>query len=206
LFCYRQSGARAIALLLEDAVVSLKGERVFPAAIAATLARRFALIGVTGTVRMALSGSTPRCGTQLARAENLPLASMLGGTPRPIRAYNSCGLGLMEPAAVAEESTQLLDRGFKAIKLRLGYPTLAEDLAAVKAVREQVGAGIEVMVDYNQALSIEDALLRVSALASEAMRGWRNRSGTMIWRVTPKSPRPAKFPCSSVRISTASRQ
>src|SRR5215831_19357709 len=56
LFCYRPSGARAIALLLEDAVSVVKGATVSPLEIASVLARRFALIGVTGTVRMALSG------------------------------------------------------------------------------------------------------------------------------------------------------
>ena len=73
----------------------------------------------------------------------------------------------MAPAAVADEAVRLTERGFKAVKLRLGYPTLEEDLAALKAVRERLGAGIEVMVDYNQALSVEDALLRADALASE---------------------------------------
>jgi mandelate racemase len=51
----------------------------------------------------------------------------------------------------------------------LGYPTLDEDLASLKAVRERVGTGIEVMVDYNQALSFEEALLRARALASEGI-------------------------------------
>src|ERR1043166_4855040 len=48
LFCYRPGGARAIALLLEDAVSRIKGEPVRPADIASKLARNFALIGVTG--------------------------------------------------------------------------------------------------------------------------------------------------------------
>lgn len=169
LFCYRPSGARAIALLLEDAVSVVKGARLSPVEIAATLARKFALIGVTGTVRMALSGLDTAMWNALAIAASLPLTSLLGGAPRAIRAYNSCGLGLMEPAALAEETLRLLDRGFKAIKLRLGYPTLAEDLAAVKAVRESGGADITVMVDYNQALSVEEALLRARALASEGI-------------------------------------
>ncbi len=167
LFCYRPSGARAVALLLEDAVSSIKGEDVRPADIAATLARRFALIGVTGTVRMALSGLDAAMWDALATAAGLPLASVLGGSPRPVPAYNSCGLGLMAPDAVADEAVRLTERGFKAVKLRLGYPTLDEDLAALKAVRKRLGAGIAVMVDYNQALSVEDALLRASALASE---------------------------------------
>src|SRR5258707_2042465 len=48
LFCYRPSGARVLALLLADAVSLIKGELVRPVEIAAKLARRFALIGVTG--------------------------------------------------------------------------------------------------------------------------------------------------------------
>jgi mandelate racemase len=167
LFCYRPSGAHVIALLLEDAVSLIKGEHVRPADIAAKLARRFALIGVTGTVRMALSGLDAAMWDALATAASLPLASMLGSSPRAIPAYNSCGLGLMAPAAVADEAVRLTERGFKAIKLRLGYPTLKEDLSAFKAVRDRLGAGIEVMVDYNQALSVEDAMTRAPALASE---------------------------------------
>jgi mandelate racemase len=167
LFCYRPSGPRVVALLIEDAVSLIKGEHVRPADIAAKLARRFALIGVTGTVRMALSGLDAAMWDALAVAAGRPLASMLGGSPRPAPAYNSCGLGLMTPDAVADEAVRLTERGFKAVKLRLGYPTLDEDLAALKAVRKRLGAGIEVMVDYNQALSVEDAIVRADALASE---------------------------------------
>ena len=169
LFCYRPSGARAIALLLEDAASIVKGARVSPPDIAATLARKFALIGVTGTVRMALAGLDAAMWDAIAVDAGLPLSSLLGGTTRSIRAYNSCGLGLMEPRAVGDEAVQLLDRGFKAIKLRLGYPTLEEDLAAVRAVRERVGTAIEVMVDYNQALSAEEGMARARALASEGI-------------------------------------
>ena len=104
LFCYRLAGARAIALLLEDAVSLVKGEQVRPADIAAKLARSFALMGVTGTVRMALSGLDVAMWDALAIAARQPLVSMLGSAPRPIRAYNSCGLGLMTPPALAGSS------------------------------------------------------------------------------------------------------
>ena len=167
LFCYRPTGPRVIALLIDDALSLIKGERIRPAEIAATLARRFALIGVTGTVRMALSGLDTAMWDALAKAASRPLASMLGASPRAIPAYNSCGLGLMAPEAVADEAVRLTERGFKAVKLRLGYPTLAEDLAALKAVRNRLGPTIAVMVDYNQALSVEDALHRAPALAAE---------------------------------------
>jgi len=169
LFCYRPAGARAIALLLEDAVSLIRGEPVRPVEIAAKLARSFTLIGVTGTVRMALSGIDAAMWDALAIAARLPLATMLGHEPRPIRAYNSCGLGLMALSELADEAQRLTANGFKAVKLRLGYPALAEDLAALGAVRERIGTGIEIMVDYNQMLSVDEALRRASALASEGV-------------------------------------
>jgi mandelate racemase len=169
LFGYRPAGARVIALLIEDAVALVKGKPVCPTDIAAMLARRFALIGVTGAVRMVLSGLDAAMWDALAMAAGLPLASLLGSAPRPIRAYNSCGLGLMAPQALAEEAMRLTERGFKAVKLRLGYATLAEDLAALRAARERLGASIEIMVDYNQALSPPEGMRRARALALEGV-------------------------------------
>jgi mandelate racemase len=50
--------------------------------------------------------------------------------------------------------------------LRLGYPTLAQDMAAVHAVRMRIG-GVRLMVDYNQLLSVEEARIRGRALDGE---------------------------------------
>ena len=86
-----------------------------------------------------------------------------------IRAYNSCGLGLMAPEKVADEAEKLLAGGFRAVKLRLGYPTLKEDLAAVRAVRKRIGDDVALMVDYNQALSLAEALERGRALDAEGV-------------------------------------
>src|SRR5579871_4692326 len=118
LFCYRPAGARAIALLLDDAVSLIRGEQLRPVQIARRLVRNFALIGVTGAVRMALAGLDAAMWDALAVAAGLPLASLLGSAPQPIRAYNSCGLGLMGTSALADEAQQLLERGFRAVKLR----------------------------------------------------------------------------------------
>jgi mandelate racemase len=75
---------------------------------------------VQGIVRMAMARLDVAAWDALAVASGQPLAVLLGGTPRPVRAYNSCGLGLMAPGAVADEAEKLLERGFTAIKLRLG--------------------------------------------------------------------------------------
>jgi mandelate racemase len=75
----------------------------------------------------------------------------------------------MTPQEVADEAEKLLAGGFRAVKLRLGYPTLAADLAALNAVRKRVGTDIAVMVDYNQALTVAQALERGRALDDEGI-------------------------------------
>ncbi len=169
LFCYRPSGSAAIAAVLHEAVSLIAGDGLAPRAIATKLERRYALIGVTGVVRMALSALDMAMWDALAVAAKLPLAALLGGAPRPLQAYNSCGLGLMAPEAAADEAERLLEGGFRAVKLRLGYATLAEDLAVTRAVRSRLADQIAIMVDYNQALTVTEALARGHALTGEGV-------------------------------------
>lgn len=169
-FCYLPAAAPAIAVLLEEVLRTVKGDRVEPATLWAKLAKRFVLIGVQGIVRTAMAMFDVAAWDAVAKAAGMPLASYLGGTPRPVPAYNSCGLGLKDdPAAVADEAQKLLAGGFRAIKLRLGYPTLEADLAAARAVRLRIPADIKLMVDFNQALTVEEALRRGRALDGEGI-------------------------------------
>jgi mandelate racemase len=145
------------------------GERLAPAELWRKLSERFALIGVQGTVRMAMAGFDVAAWDALAIAAGWPLASLLGSTPKRVPAYNSCGLGLMSPDRLAQEAEKLLADGFRAVKLRLGYPTLKEDLVALHAVKKRLGNEIALMVDYNQALTLAQALERGRALDQEGI-------------------------------------
>jgi mandelate racemase len=169
LWCYFPAAMPAIAKILEEVARVVAGERLAPADLWSKLAERFALIGVQGIVRMAMAGFDVAAWDALAIAAGWPLATLIGSSPKRIPAYNSCGLGLMAPGEVADEAEKLLARGFRAVKLRLGYPTLAEDLAALHAVKKRIGSGIAVMVDYNQALSLAQALERGRALDQEGI-------------------------------------
>jgi mandelate racemase len=169
LWCYFPAAMPAIAKILEEVARVVEGERLAPADLWSKLAERFALIGVQGIVRMAMAGFDVAAWDALAIAAGWPLAMLIGSSPKRIPAYNSCGLGLMAPGEVADEAEKLLARGFRAVKLRLGYPTLAEDLAALRAVKKRVGSEIAVMVDYNQALSLAQALERGRALDQEGI-------------------------------------
>ena len=169
LWCYFPAAMPAIAKILEEVARVVEGERLAPADLWSKLAERFALIGVQGIVRMAMAGFDVAAWDALAIAAGWPLATLIGSSPKRIPAYNSCGLGLMAPRDVADEAEKLLARGFRAVKLRLGYPALAEDLAALHAVKKRIGSEIAVMVDYNQALSLAQALERGRALDQEGI-------------------------------------
>lgn len=169
IFCYMPIAVGMIARVLEETLGVVKGDRVAPLQIEAKLERHFRLIGAAGIISMALAGLDVACWDALAVAAGQPLVRFLGGTMKPVPAYNSNGLGLMPPDACANEAEELLQSGFRAVKLRLGYPTLDEDLAAIHAVRRRLPPAVELMADYNQALAFDEALRRGRAIDDEGL-------------------------------------
>jgi mandelate racemase len=169
-FCYRPSGAVAISSHLFEAVDLLKGKSVTPFDATQILSRQFALLGVTGAVQMALSLLDMAIWDAIAQMQRVPLSSLLGSSPKPLLAYDSRGLGLMEPDRLAKEAKTLLEGGLRAVKLRLGYPSLSDDLAALRAVRRSVSRDdVAIMVDYNQALTSAEAIRRGRELEKEGI-------------------------------------
>jgi mandelate racemase len=159
----------ALQGVVPDIIASIKGQPAAPAHIYARLERRFRLFGLQGHVGIAQACVDVACWDAVARAAGVPLVQLLGGTPRPIPAYNSNGLSLADPVKVADEAQELLDEGFTAIKLRVGYPMLEQDIAAARAVKKRVPASAIVMSDYNQALTPAEAARRGHALDGEGL-------------------------------------
>lgn len=169
LFCYLQSAGVAARALVQDAAATLAGKPAAPAAARRVLDGRFRLIGARGLVALVMAGVDIACWDALAKSAGLPLATLLGAPLRPIPAYNSNGLGLLEPAAAADEALELVAEGFSAIKMRLGRARGADDLAAVRAVRKAIPADIGLMADYNQALTPAAARERCGQLDDEGL-------------------------------------
>jgi mandelate racemase len=168
-FCYTPAGARAVAGHIAE-MVELAGDTpATPFSMTQMLSRRLDLLGVVGSVRMALSALDIALWDALAISLGQPLATVLGAAPRPIPAYDSRGLGLMAPDKLADEAEALLAKGLKALKLRLGYPTLTEDMAALQAVRRRIPGDVLIMVDYNQALTLSEGVTRGLALQDEGI-------------------------------------
>jgi mandelate racemase len=169
LFCYTRMAPGLIATVLTDIAEALRGERLAPIDFSTRLLQRYRLLGAQGIVRMALAGFDEACWDALSLAAGLPLASYIGSQPRPIPAYNSNGLGFMLPEQAADEAEALLENGFRAMKLRLGRPTAEQDLAVVRAVRRRVPDAVALMADYNQALTVTEAIRRGQSLDGEGL-------------------------------------
>jgi mandelate racemase len=169
LFCYLESAGHAAIALTRDVSAVLAGTVASPAAVRRALAARFKLLGARGLVSAVLAGVDVACWDVLAIAAGLPLARMLGATMRPTAAYNSNGLGLLEPQAAADEAQELVAEGFRAIKMRIGRPSGHDDLAAVRAVRAAIPPDVVLMSDYNQVLGPSTARERCRQLDGEGL-------------------------------------
>jgi mandelate racemase len=128
------------------------------------------LVGREGISLIAVSGLDMAAWDALAKAAGVPLAVHLGGTVGPVPAYNSNGLWLTPVSELADEAAALVaEGGFTGLKLRLGRDRLSDDRAAIAAVRQAAGDEIKLMCDFNQGLSLGDALARCHALDDEGL-------------------------------------
>src|SRR5919198_632741 len=169
IFCYTSLALKPASELIANLAPLIKGDLVAPLAIEQKLQRRFRLLGLQGLTGMAMAGIDMAAWDALAKACAMPLVRLLGGEPRPIPAYNSCGLGIIGSERAAAEAQELAAPGFHAMKLRLGYPEIKTDLDVVRSVRRSVGKDIQLMVDYNQSLSVPEAIKRAQDLDNECL-------------------------------------
>ncbi len=169
IFCYAPLALAPIARLVENLSDVLEGDALAPLAIEDKLQRTFRLLGYQGFASMALAGIDMAAWDAVGQASGQPLVRLLGGVRRTIPAYNSNGLGIIGADKVGAEASALLAEGFRAVKVRLGYPDVATDVAVVRAVRQAVGEGIPVMSDYNQSLSVAEAQQRLRHLDAEGL-------------------------------------
>lgn len=158
---YVVKSMRYLVPALEDMGEMLKGQPLSPADLYETARKSLHFVGYEGLSMIAVSGLDMAAWDSLARAAELPLCRLLGGSVGPVCAYNSNGLWLREPSALADEAVALRDEGgFTGLKLRMGRDRIADDLAALEAARGAVGDRMRFMVDFNQGLDLAEALER----------------------------------------------
>ncbi len=162
---YLKDAARYIIPAIQTLAEAQVGKPLAPLDAFQHNRRALNLVGYEGVSMIAVAGFDMAVWDALAKAARMPLAVLLGGTRGRVPAYNSNGLWLNDVATLAEEAGELVaEGGFKGLKLRLGRDLLDDDLAAIREVRKGAGDHIKLMVDFNQGLSLGDALTRCHAL------------------------------------------
>jgi mandelate racemase len=152
---------------IQNCEALVKGEALAPAEIEQKLAKRFRLLGTQGLVGMALAAIDMALWDALASVHSLPLVRLLGGAEKPIRPYGAVGYDGV--AGCAKSAEKWAKRGFTGIKAKIGYPTVQEDVAVVRAMRKASGDGMAIMVDYNQCLTPTEAVERLRVLDDEGL-------------------------------------
>ncbi len=162
-FAFHKLGLTLLPPVLEHLAGVVKGREIMPGNVSHVhdlCQKSLMLLGHEGVTQMALSFFDMALHDALARAAGVPLYRLLGATSAALPTYNSCGGSIIPPEAAAKEAIELIAEqgGFAHIKIRLGRGRIAEDIAAVKAVREALGPTKKVSVDFNQALPAATAL------------------------------------------------
>ena len=165
--CYPPTALVPLAGLIANLEAVIEGDAASPEAIERKLERHFRLLGPQGLTGIAMAGIDMALWDALAKAQGVPLVTLLGGAPKPIAAYAS--LRTMSPAGAAAEAEELVALGFNAIKVKVGRNDLAADLETIRAVRSAIGAHAQLMVDYNQSLSVAEAIARARVLDAEGL-------------------------------------
>ena len=167
---YIVKSMRYLVPALHDLSEMLKGRSVAPVELFDAARKSLHFVGYEGLSMIAASGLDMAAWDALAKAANKPLCVLLGGTVGAVKSYNSNGLWLKEPAAVAAEAEELRDEGgFSALKLRLGRNDPRDDLTTLDKVRKTVGDTMHLMVDFNQGLNLAEAIDRCHMIDSHGL-------------------------------------
>jgi len=113
-----------------------------------------------------------------ARRQQAPLWRVLGGFDPRVPCYAG-GIDLdLSVDALLRQTDDNLARGFRAIKMKVGRPSLYQDVERVRAMRRHLGVEFPLMVDANMRWTVDEAIRAARAL----------RDFDLVWLEEPTSP------------------
>jgi mandelate racemase len=163
IFAYATMTQKPLVHLIEQIGRDLTGRAIAPFDLVATLDAKFRLLGWQGLVGMAVSGLDMAFWDALGQAAGKGVVELLGGSARPMRAYDS--YGVVDPVADERDLRRSLEQGFRGIKIKGGDGDAAKDERVVKGVRALLGPDVALMLDFNQSLDPGEATRRIARLA-----------------------------------------
>jgi mandelate racemase len=166
-FTYTTAALKPTAELIQNLEPMIKGDTLAPADIEQKLAKRFRLLGVQGLVGIALAAIDMALWDAMARFHSVSLVELLGGVAKEIPVYAGIGYDGVDGCAVQAE--RWAGRGIRGVKAKIGYPTVQQDVAVIRAMRKAAGDEMAIMVDYNQCLTPSEAVERLRVLDQEGL-------------------------------------
>jgi mandelate racemase len=154
----------ALASAVSVAFEEVKGRGCSPEANTDYLLDKFKLFGGTGILTMAFAAIDMASWDLLGHALGKPLYRLLGGTKTTIPSYESSGLSIGSFGQVLDQAKTFLNNGNSRMKVRLGYETVKEEVNLLSRLKDELGEHIELMVDYNQGLTFDQAVERCKEL------------------------------------------
>ncbi|MEI6114478.1 MAG: mandelate racemase/muconate lactonizing enzyme family protein [Burkholderiales bacterium] len=158
-------GAEHRARILESCVAPILLERVWsdPEQAFAEVTRRLHVLSIQtaepGPIAQAIAGADIALWDLLGKRQGQPLWRLLGGAPE-VQTYAS-GLNPTDPEILAATKR---DEGYTAFKLKVGFGA-ERDLRNLQALRDLLGAHATLMVDANQAWSLDEAIVMSQRIA-----------------------------------------
>ena len=117
------------------------------------------------------------CWDAVGKDQGKPVYDLLGGAVRPLTIRSRFSMGAYDVPRARERTEQLLALGFTTIKVKVGTDP-EQDVARVRAVREVIGAGVDLVIDANCGWSAETAIDCLGQLADCQI--------TLVEQPTPK--------------------
>ena len=162
ILAYTRLTLKPLVHLVEEIGPELVGRPVAPYNLMAAMDAKFRLLGWQGLVGMAVSGLDMAYWDALGQIADRPVAELLGGSAKPIKAYDS--YGVVDPTADEKALRRSLEQGFRGIKIKGGDGDAANDERVVKGVRTLLGPDVALMIDFNQSLDPAEAARRIARL------------------------------------------
>ena len=163
IFAYAKITLKPLVHLVEEIGRELVGRPIVPFELMAAMDAKFRLLSWQGLVGMAVSGLDMAYWDALGQVAGRPVVELLGGSPKPIKAYDS--YGVVDPVKDQKALRHSLDLGFRGIKIKGGDGDAANDERVVEGVRALLGPDIALMIDFNQSLDPVEAMRRIDLLA-----------------------------------------
>ncbi len=116
--------------------------------------------GTAGLALLGIAGVDVALWDLVGKAVGQPVWRLLGARRDRVPTYAMVGwlnYGLDELKRIC---TRAMEQGFRGVKIKVGAPTLEEDVRRIEATRSAIGTSGLIMVDANQVFSLAEALRR----------------------------------------------